>query len=55
VTVPPKHQGKGITTALVQSGMREAEILDLDIFIYALKAGLRVYKRLGFKVVAQLA
>lgn len=37
-------------TALVESGMKEAEKLDLDIFIQAMEAGLGVYRRLGFHV-----
>ncbi len=37
--------------ALVQSGMREAEKLGLDIFIHAMKAGVGVYKRLGCYIV----
>jgi GNAT superfamily N-acetyltransferase len=48
--VHPEHQGKGVGTALVQSGRIEAEKLGLDIFIQAMKAGLGVYKRLGFRV-----
>lgn len=50
MAVHPEQQGKGIGTALVQSGMREAEKLGLDIFIVAMKAGMGVYKRLGFRV-----
>ncbi|KAL5319711.1 hypothetical protein ACEPPN_012767 [Leptodophora sp. 'Broadleaf-Isolate-01'] len=50
LAVHPEQQGKGIGTALVQSGMREAEKLGLDIFIVAMKAGMGVYKRLGFRV-----
>jgi len=50
LAVHPQHQGKGVGTALVESGMREAEKLGLDIFIQAMKAGLGVYRRLGFHV-----
>jgi ribosomal protein S18 acetylase RimI-like enzyme len=48
--VHPEHQGKGIATALVQSGMKEAEKLGLDVFIQAMQAGLGVYTRLGFHI-----
>jgi ribosomal protein S18 acetylase RimI-like enzyme len=48
--VHPDNQDKGIGTALVQSGMEQAEKLGLDIFIYAKKQGVGVYKRLGFRV-----
>jgi hypothetical protein len=40
----------GIGSALIQSGMREAEKLGLDIFIDSTKAGVGVYKRLGFRM-----
>jgi len=50
LAVHPDNQGKGIGTALVQSGMIEAAKLNLDIFILAFKAGLGLYKRLGFRV-----
>jgi len=50
LAVHPTNQGKGIGTALVQSGMREAEKLGLDIYILAFKAGVGLYKRLGFQV-----
>lgn len=50
MAVHPENQGKGVATALVQSGMREAEKIGLDIFIHAMKAGLGVYKRLGLYV-----
>ena len=50
LAVHPTNQGKGIGTALVQSGMRQAEKLGLDIFILALEAGMDLYKRLGFYI-----
>lgn len=48
--VHPKNQGKGIATALVQSGIQEAKKLGLDIFVTAFESGVRVYKRLGFGI-----
>jgi ribosomal protein S18 acetylase RimI-like enzyme len=50
LAVHPENQRKGVATALVQSGMRQAEKMGLDIFIHALKAGVGVYKRLGFHI-----
>ncbi|KAK5989901.1 hypothetical protein PT974_08164 [Cladobotryum mycophilum] len=53
LAVNPEDQGKGVATALVESGIRAAEKLGLDIFILAFKAGLGVYKRLGFRVLQE--
>ena len=39
---------------LVESGIREAKKMDLDIFVLAFKAGLGVYKRAGFKLLDQV-
>ncbi|KAK2038477.1 acetyltransferase [Colletotrichum somersetense] len=50
LAVHPDNQGKGIGTALVESGMKQAEEMNLDIFVHAMKAGLGVYKRLGFLI-----
>lgn len=50
IAVDPDNQGKGIGTALVESGMEQAKKLGLDIFIYAKEEGSRLYKRHGFRV-----
>ncbi|KAJ5623932.1 hypothetical protein N7510_000241 [Penicillium lagena] len=50
LAVHPDNQGKGIVTALVQSGMDRARELGLDIFVLAFECGLGVYKRLGFRL-----
>ncbi|EFQ36031.1 acetyltransferase [Colletotrichum graminicola] len=50
LAVHPDNQGKGIGTLLVESGMKQAEELKLDIFVHAMKAGVGVYKRLGFYI-----
>lgn len=39
---------------LVESGLREAERMGLDVFVVGMKAGLGVYKRTGFKLVDQV-
>ncbi|KAK9422273.1 hypothetical protein SUNI508_04952 [Seiridium unicorne] len=54
LAVHPDNQGKGVGTALVESGMRQAEKMGLDIFIHAMKMGMGVYKRLGFRVEKEL-
>jgi predicted N-acetyltransferase YhbS len=54
LAVHPENKGKGVATALVQSGMRQAEKMGLDIFILAFTAGVGVYKRLGFRVEREL-
>jgi ribosomal protein S18 acetylase RimI-like enzyme len=46
----PENRGKGVATALVQSGIRQAEKMGLEIFIYAMNAGVGVCKRLGFQI-----
>jgi hypothetical protein len=35
---------------LVESGIRQAKELGLDIFVYAKKNGAGLYKRLGFRI-----
>lgn len=49
LAVPPENRRQGIGTALVESGVREAERLGLDIFVHSKEAGLGVYGRLGFR------
>jgi predicted N-acetyltransferase YhbS len=54
MAVHPENQGKGIGTALVESGMKQAENMGLDIFVMAFKAGRGVYRRLGFRIEQEL-
>ena len=51
LAVHPDNKGKGIATALVASGVRQADKMGLPIFVMAFKAGRGVYARLGFKEV----
>jgi GNAT superfamily N-acetyltransferase len=51
LAVHPNNKRKGIATALVESGIQQANRLGLPIFIWAFQAGHGVYKRLGFKEV----
>ncbi|KAK0639827.1 acyl-CoA N-acyltransferase [Cercophora newfieldiana] len=55
LAVHPKHQRRGVATALVRSGMREAGALGLDIFVHAMRPGVPVYMRLGFRLERELA
>ncbi|KAM0263532.1 hypothetical protein ACHAQJ_001151 [Trichoderma viride] len=54
LAVHPENQGKGIATLLVQSGMKQAEKMGLDIFILACKPAWGIYSRLGFRVEEEL-
>jgi ribosomal protein S18 acetylase RimI-like enzyme len=54
LAVHPENQGKGIATLLVQSGMKVAEDLGLDIFVLAFRSAWGVYSRLGFRVEREL-
>jgi ribosomal protein S18 acetylase RimI-like enzyme len=54
LAVHPENQGKGVATALVQSGMRHAEEMGLDIFVLAFKPAWGVYQRLGFRTEREL-
>jgi ribosomal protein S18 acetylase RimI-like enzyme len=50
LAVHPDQQRRGIATALIRSGMQQAEKLGLDIFVHAMKPGVKVYQRLGFRM-----
>ncbi|OJJ45166.1 hypothetical protein ASPZODRAFT_120689 [Penicilliopsis zonata CBS 506.65] len=54
LAVHPNNKGKGIASALVESGIQQANRLGLPIFILAYKAGHGVYKRLGFQEVDRI-
>ncbi|KAK2052183.1 acetyltransferase [Colletotrichum caudatum] len=49
LAVHPENKGKGVATALVESGIRLAEKTGVDILLSAFDAALNIYKRLGFK------
>ncbi|GAB7357757.1 hypothetical protein MBLNU459_g0407t2 [Dothideomycetes sp. NU459] len=50
LAVHPDNQSKGVGTALVQSGIEQAAAMGLDIFVWSVAAGVRLYKRLGFRI-----
>ncbi|KAH6624166.1 hypothetical protein B0J18DRAFT_427476 [Chaetomium sp. MPI-SDFR-AT-0129] len=54
LAVHPKHQRQGVATALVRSGLEQADKLGLDVFVRAMKPGVPVYQRLGFRLEREL-
>ncbi|KAF8849780.1 hypothetical protein BDZ45DRAFT_809709 [Acephala macrosclerotiorum] len=54
LAVHPENKGKGIASALVESGITHAKKMGVPIFVMAFKAGRGVYARLGFKEVDRL-
>ncbi|KGO75404.1 Acyl-CoA N-acyltransferase [Penicillium italicum] len=54
LAVHPDNQRKGVGAALVKSGMDQADKMGLDIFVHALREGAELYKRVGFRLIAEL-
>ncbi|KAF3015347.1 hypothetical protein E8E14_010845 [Neopestalotiopsis sp. 37M] len=54
LAVQPDYRNRGIATMLMQAGIAESERMGIDIFMLAYKAGLGVYKRLGFETLETL-
>ncbi|KAI0123818.1 hypothetical protein BJ170DRAFT_687069 [Xylariales sp. AK1849] len=54
LAVHPDYKGHGVASMLVQSGVTQSEKMEVDIFMLAMKAGLGVYKRLGFDMLEYL-
>ncbi|ETS81019.1 hypothetical protein PFICI_06021 [Pestalotiopsis fici W106-1] len=54
LAVHPENQRKGIASLLVESGIRQAKKLGLDIFLVARPAGMPVYQRAGFQIIREL-
>ncbi|KAH8123689.1 hypothetical protein ACSS6W_007302 [Trichoderma asperelloides] len=54
LAVHPQNKGKGVATLLVESGMKQAGKLGLDIFILACKPAWGLYSRLGFRIEEEL-
>ena len=51
LAVHPSNKGKGVATALVESGMKQVENMGTSVFVHAFKAARDIYLRLGFKEV----
>ncbi|MCJ1379693.1 hypothetical protein MMC17_002795 [Xylographa soralifera] len=54
LAVLPEYRGQGVATMLVESGVREAEKMGLDVFVLGMKAALGVYKKVGFKLLDKI-
>lgn len=54
LAVTPEYRNRGIATLLMQAGVAASEEMGIDIFMLAYKAGLGVYKKLGFDMLESL-
>lgn len=54
LAVHPDNQGRGIASALVESGIKQAKSLNVPIFVHACKPGKGVYERAGFRIEQEL-
>ncbi|KAF3070629.1 hypothetical protein GL218_00218 [Daldinia childiae] len=54
LAVHPDNKGKGIASALVESGIRHAEKIGVPLFTMSYKAARGIYARLGFKEVERV-
>ncbi len=42
------NQDRGIAAQTVASGLKEARIIDIDVYVGAFRPGVGLYRRLGF-------
>ncbi|KAJ5621897.1 Acyl-CoA N-acyltransferase [Penicillium herquei] len=54
LAVHPDNQRRGVGTALVKSGIDQANKMGLEIFVHAFKDGVALYQRMGFRLIAEL-
>ncbi|KAF2420216.1 hypothetical protein EJ08DRAFT_598520, partial [Tothia fuscella] len=54
LAVHPDHQRQGVESLLIESGVRAAEQIGLDIFVSSTKAGRRAYSKAGFTLVGEI-
>ncbi|KAJ5730901.1 Acyl-CoA N-acyltransferase [Penicillium malachiteum] len=54
LAVNPDNQRRGVGTALVKSGIDQANKMGLEIFVHAFQEGVPLYKRMGFRLIAEL-
>lgn len=50
----PDNQGRGIATQLVESGLKEAKKIGLDVYVRAFPPAVGLYRRLGFCIEKKL-
>lgn len=44
------HQGRGIATQLVASGLKEAKKIGIDVYVMAFRPAVGMYQHLGFRI-----
>jgi GNAT superfamily N-acetyltransferase len=54
LAVHPDHQRKGVATLLLESGIRAAEKMGIDVFVSSTRAGVPVYLKVGFTLLAEI-
>ncbi|KAK6433236.1 hypothetical protein LTR95_010590 [Oleoguttula sp. CCFEE 5521] len=54
LAVHPDNSRKGVGTALVEHGLREAAKLGMDVFVHGKDAGLPLYSKCGFELLQRL-
>ncbi|OQO01938.1 hypothetical protein B0A48_12411 [Cryoendolithus antarcticus] len=54
LAVHPNNSRRGVGTALVDHGLREAAKLGLDVFVHGKDAGLPLYSKCGFELLERL-
>lgn len=54
LTVHPDYQRQGVGSLLLESGIKAAEKMELDIFVTSTKAGNRLYYKAGFTLLAEI-
>lgn len=51
----PSHQGKGVATMLLKSGLVEADAAGVKDFVMSTPAGVSLYRKNGFETVREVS